>query len=165
MELKERLKRGLLHTRGFTDRVLSEIKEPEDWIRRPADGVNHALWIAGHLGIATNSFIGLVDPTGSVDRETWKPLFGKGSQSIDDLTAYPAPSEVAGFLTERGNVFISLLEDCSDQDLCREVPGGPGFMYDVAAVFQMSAWHEALHCGQLTVIHRMIGQSPIADRS
>lgn len=164
MNLTERLKRGLMHTRGFTDRILGEIRFPDDWIRRPAPQSNHAMWIAGHLGLATNSFIGFVDPGKKITRDELVPLFGKGTTPIDDLSAYPAPSEVVALLTERGNVFISLLDDLNDEDLAREVPEGPAFMYDVGAVFQMAAWHEALHAGQLTVIHRMIGEKPFTER-
>ncbi len=164
MDLKERLRRGLQHTRWFTDRVLSEIRLPDDWVRRPCPTANHAIWIAGHLGLATNSFIGFVDSSKKVERDDWVPLFGQRTEPIDDLMAYPAPSEVAAFLTERGNVLIGLLDECSDDDFAREVSDGPAFMYDVGAVFQMAAWHEALHAGQLTVIHRMIGETPIADR-
>ena len=83
---------------------------------------------------------------------------------MDDLSAYPAPSEVKDFLSERGRVFIEQLDQCSAEDLIREVPQGPKFMFDVGAVFQMAAWHETLHAGQLTIIHRMLGHSPLADR-
>ena len=165
MDLKVRLERALRHTRGFTDKVLSEIALAEDWVRRPVAGANHAMWIAGHLTYATNVFIGFVDPDNKDSPQDLAPLFGKGTQPLDDLSAYPAPAEISRYLTERGETFIGLLDDCSDDDLAREVPQGPAFMYDVGAVFQMAAWHEALHAGQLTVIHRMIGQTPIADRS
>ena len=75
MQLKDRLRRGLQHTRRFTDRVLSEIAKAQDWVRRPAPDANHALWITGHLGAATNAFIGLVDPTKKHPREDFGPLF------------------------------------------------------------------------------------------
>ena len=164
MNLQERLRRALRHSRDFTDQILSEIPHEADWLRRPAPGANHALWIAGHLGYATNAFIGLVDPNEKDPRRDLVPLFGKGTQPQDDLSAYPATHDVRQFLTERGETFIRLLSRCSDDDLQREVPTGPAFMFDVAAVFQMAAWHESLHAGQLTVIHRMLGQTPIADR-
>ena len=164
MELKVRLSRALKHSRWFTDKLLDEISAADDWLRRPVPAANHALWIAGHLGYATNAFIGLVDPSEKDPRQDLAKLFGKGTQALDELSAYPSPSEVTAFLTQRGGVFISLLERCTDQDLEREVPTGPEFMYDVGAVFQMAAWHESLHAGQLSIIHRMVGQSPIADR-
>lgn len=165
MDLKERLLRGLTHTRWFTDKLLSEIRDDEDWIRRPVANANHALWITGHLALANNAFIGFVDPARKDPRDDLGPLFGKGTESLDDLGAYPAPSELSEYLTNRGDEFIAVLSDCSEDDLAREVSEGPAFMYDVGAVFQMGAWHEALHGGQLTVIHRLIGQTPIADRT
>ncbi len=164
MELKERLKQGLEHSRGFAEKVFSEIGPDENWVKRPTADTNHALWIAGHLGAATNAFIGFVDETKKVEQEEYGRLFGKGSQPLNKLEDYPKPSEVVAFLSERGTTFLEILEKCTQDDLSREVPQGPEFMYDVGAVFQMAAWHEALHSGQLSVIHRMIGQSPIADR-
>ena len=164
MDLKARLKQGLEHSRGFTLKVLSEINNDEEWILRPIPGANHALWITGHLAYATNAFIGLVDPSKHHPREDLKTLFGKGTTPQDDLNAYPPPTEIFELWSERSEAFIHLLDECSEEDLTRDVPKGPGFMHDVAAVFHMAAWHEALHTGQLTVIHRMLGQSPIADR-
>lgn len=165
MELKERLRRGLEQTRRFTDTLLAEIPD-EDWLVRPSLGANHTFWIAGHLGLATNHFIGLVDPRkAEPQREDFRTLFGKGTQSIEDAGIYPLPADLRAYLTDRGNAFLSLLNSCSDDDFAREVTGGPPFMYDVGAVFQMGAWHETLHSGQLTIIHRRVGQTPIADRA
>ena len=164
MELKARLKRALLYARGFTDQVLAEITMAEDWIRRPVPGANHALWIAGHLAYATNGFVGFVDPDSRLSRDDLASLFGKGTVPQDSLSAYPPPSEITALLTERGNAFVAALDRCTAQDLEREVTSGPAFMYDVASVFHMGVMHEALHAGQLTVIHRMLGQVPLTDR-
>lgn len=164
MELNQRLKRLFQHTRGFTDRVLDEINDPEDWVLRPAAGTNHALWIAGHLGYTMDFFIGLIDPAKRKPQENWGELFGKGSTVLDSLSDYPEPSEVRAYLSDRADVLLELLDQASDEELKREVPEGPAFMFDVGAIFQGAVWHEALHAGQLTVIHRMVGQTPIADR-
>lgn len=164
MEFKERLKLALEHSRGFAHMIFSEITTDDDWIRRPVSGSNHALWIAGHLGYATNAFIGLVDPTAKLPADEYSTLFGKGTFPQDDLAVYPEPAKVFEFWAERSAAFIALLERCDESDLQREVPKGPAFMHDVGAVFQMSVWHEALHAGQLTVIHRMLGQSAITER-
>ncbi|MGI9474153.1 MAG: DinB family protein [Rubripirellula sp.] len=163
MSLKEQLRHGLEHTRGFTDQVLSEIVDDNDWVRRPVPDANHALWIAGHLAFATNAFIGFVDPTRKDNANDGASLFGKGIQSVEDLNAYPKPGDVAQYLTERGRTFIELLSETEDFD--RVVTEGPAFMHDVGAVFQMAIWHEALHSGQLTVIHRMIGQPAFTSRN
>ena len=164
MNLKDRLRQGLEHSRGFAEKVFSEIGTEENWVKRPTEGANHALWIAGHLGYATNAFISFVDSSKAIKRSEFGALFGKGSQPKDSLSEYPTPGEIHEFWAERSMAFINLLGECSDEDLNRKVPQGPAFMHDVAAVFQMAVWHEALHAGQLTVIHRMLGETPIADR-
>ena len=119
MNLKERLRSGLEHSRWFTDKVLGEITDPSDWVRRPVPGTNHALWIAGHLGIATNAFVGFVDASKTDPRDDFGPLFGKGSQPLDDLALYPKPEEVTSYLTQRGETFIGLLDACDDADFAR----------------------------------------------
>ena len=81
MDLKERLKRALNHSRHFTDKVLG-VSMADDLVRRSVDGTNHALWIAGHLGLATNAFIGFVDPSKKDPREDLGPLFGMGTQPL-----------------------------------------------------------------------------------
>lgn len=164
MNLKKRLKRGLIHSREVTKKLFSEFEKPEDWMVRAAPGSNHALWIAGHLMFAENYFTGLVDPSKKADLPEYAKLFGIGTTVSDNRDDYPPLEDVLEKLRERRNVYLKLLKDCSKKDLKREVKDGPPYMFDVAAVFQMSAWHEALHTGQLTVIHRKLGHSPIANR-
>ena len=165
MDEKERLRLGLQHTRRFTDLVLADIVEQDDWIRRPVPGSNHALWIAGHLAVATNAFIGWVDASQRVELGDYAELFGKGSDPLDQLQAYPNPDDVQRRLQERGNAFLQLLHRTEPEEFSREVSEGPEFMHDVGSVFQMAIWHESLHAGQLTVIHRMIGRPAFTARS
>lgn len=165
MQLKERLEQAIIHSSQFTDQLFSEIQSDEDWIRRSCENGNHAVWIAGHLAMATNFFIGLIEPSRKLDPGTWAKLFGKGSEPLDDLAAYPAPATLLEYLAERRKSFLELLASLSGEDLEREVPEGPPFMFDVGAVFQMSVWHESLHAGQLSVIHRLAGHSPLTSRN
>lgn len=164
VDLRERLKRALVQARLVTERILSELERPEDWSFQVAPGTNHALWIAGHLAVADNAFIGKIDPTKKVTNERYASLFGKGSTLRPSAADYPAPDEIWAFLRDRRTVLLALLDTLPDSELAREVPPPPPFMYDVAAIFQMAAWHEAIHTGQLTMIHRVVGKSPLADR-
>ena len=166
MQLKERLRKGLIHARSFTLGILNEIENKEDWVRRPVPNSNHAMWIAGHLAYVDDVFSGIVDPTKAAPREDFKQLFGMGSTPLDSLSEYPDPQKVLEYLNDRRNAFFEALDGCTDEDFVKPTPDGlPDFIYDIGAVFQMSAWHESLHSGQLTVIHRMLGHQPIAGRS
>ncbi|MFG0331929.1 MAG: DinB family protein [Maioricimonas sp. JB049] len=165
MTYKERLKRALLQARGLTMGMLNEITAPEDWIRRAVPGSNHALWIVGHLGVADNAFLGFLVPEKKVERDGYAELFGRGSTVRDELSAYPEPAELVEFMQERRRVLYGILDDCTDEDFTRPTPDeAPPFMFDWGAVFHMTAWHESLHSGQLTVIHRMLGQPPLFGR-
>jgi uncharacterized damage-inducible protein DinB len=145
--------------------ILKEITDPADWIRRPVPGSNHAMWIAGHLAYADDAFLGMIDPGKASPREGFKDLFGKGSTPLDSLEAYPAHTDILEYLEDRRKAFYRALNDCSEEDFNKPTPeGAPAFMYDVGAVFQMCVWHESLHSGQLTVIHRMLGHQPLAGR-
>lgn len=165
MELKERLKNGLIHSRWFVDKLLTEITTDEDWLKTPVVGSNHTMWIIGHLAICDNFFIARVNPEKSIPNDDFIRLFGKGSQPTYNVSDYPPKEKVLEYFNERRSAFLDLLEECSDEDFDRATPeGSPAFMPNVGAVFQMSVWHESLHTGQLTLIHRMLGQKPVADR-
>ncbi len=166
MDLKESFK-GLLHqARWFTDKMLDEIENPEDWIRRAAPGTNHALWIAGHLGHAQNGFVSMADPTKGALREEFKGLFGKGSQPLDDLAAYPLVADIREYLRDRQNVFLEVLDAMDPADFARPTPeGAPKFLPNVGSLFPMWAWHETIHSGQLSTVHRVLGNQALSDRS
>ena len=166
MELKERLRRSLSYSRKFTAKILSELETPADWLRRPLPGTNHAMWIAGHLALADNFFAGLIDLDKQITMENYSPLFGKGTAPLDDVDSYPPINEVLAKMEDRRSAILNLLEACKEDDFRRSTPDqAPPFMFDVGAVFQMAAWHESLHTGQLTIIHRSLGKTPLADRS
>lgn len=165
MQLKERLERGLLHARRVTEGVIKEIETPEGWLLRPSPGANHALWIVGHLAYADNSFTRLVAPERTAVRDDFKQLFGMGSTPADHLSDYPEMEEVLAYFTDRRQALLSALSEMTDEDFSRETPEqAPAFLYDFGSVFQIAMWHEGLHAGQLTIIHRMLGKPPLAGR-
>ncbi len=62
MELRQRLRRALEFSRGFTERLLGDFKTPQEWVTPGVDGANHALWIAGHLAVADDAFTTMMAP-------------------------------------------------------------------------------------------------------
>lgn len=165
MTLKERLRFGLEHARRVTDKILDEIQEPKDWLLRPAPNTNHAMWIAGHLAFTDNRFAIMLDQPSAIDLDHLKDRFGKFSQPQEELSAYPSVKEVRELMRDRRQNFLRILDNCSEEDLEKPTPeGAPPFMPNVGMVFQMAAWHEPIHTGQLTIIHRILGNAPLADR-
>ncbi len=85
-----------------------------------------------------------------------------GSQPSSDPSNYPAPEEVLDYMRDRRKVLLGLLEGLSEDDLAKATPEtAPDFLPDVASIFELVAWHEGLHSGQVSVARRGLGQAPV----
>jgi len=166
MNLKEHLKHGLVHSGYFTDKYLAELETPEDWMLQTSEDSNHAMWIAGHLGFVHNYFISQLDPSKTDPKEGYSELFGKGSTPTTDASKYPPAAEVMDYLKNRRQELMGVVDAMSDEDFDQPAPEKtPGFMKNMAGVFQGATWHETLHCGQLSAIIRKLGKKPLSDRA
>lgn len=161
----ERLLAGLRFAREFSRGLLDEIDSDEQWLARPHDRANHALWFAGHMALVDNSTILLIAPRQAVRLDDYKPLFGMGSTPHDDLSKYPPVEEVRARMDERRDVLLEAAKSLTDEDLNRSTPeSSPPFIPTVGAALQFMIWHEGLHAGQITVVHRSLGREPFAGR-
>ena len=85
-----------------------------------------------------------------------------GSQPTNNPADYPPVEEVIAFMRERRQTLLEVLDAASEDDLAKPAPeGAPDFLPDVASVFEMAAWHEGLHSGQLSVARRGLGNAPL----
>lgn len=160
-----RLLAGLRFAREFSNGLLNEIDSDEQWLARPHERANHALWFAGHMGLVDNSTILLIAPRQAIRRDDFKPLFGMGSTPSDSLSDYPPVDEVKAWMDDRRAVLLQAAESLTDDDLNRTTPeSSPPFIPTVGAALQFLIWHEGLHAGQITVVHRSLGHEPLAGR-
>jgi len=165
MDIKQQFKALLHQAAWFTDKLLDEISSPEDWVCRAAPGTNHPLWILGHIAYTQNAFVGMADPARSASREGYGKLFGRGSTPLDDASAYPPPDDMRAYLQERRGAFLEVLDGLDAEGLACPTPeGAPKFLPDVASLFPMWAWHETIHSGQLSTVHRVLGNQALSDR-
>ena len=162
MHRKDGLKRALQQVRSVSDELLAAFKSPEDWTHQVFAGANHALWFAGHVGVVDDFLIAVVDPTKARKMPLFEGAFGRGSQPTNRPEDYPLADEVLAYMRERRKVFLELLADQSDDSLSRSTPEStPGFLPDVASVFELASWHEGLHAGQMSVARRSLGHPPL----
>ena len=162
MSAKERMRGRLEFARNFTEGLLANFKEPEDFTYQVHPAANHALWFAGHVAHADNFFVSVTCPEKADEREGYTALFGMGSQPTSDPAAYPEAEEVLAYLRERRETLLEVLDALSEEDLAKPTPEGtPDFLPDVASVFEMAAWHEGLHAGQVTIASRGLGNRPV----
>lgn len=165
MSLKKRLLNQLKQSRQFTEGLLSAFKTPAEWTHRVHPHANHALWFAGHIGWVDNFMISLMAPERARELPGWSEKFGMGSQPSDKAADYPPVEEVLAYLRERRATLLDVLEPMEDADLDRATPQGtPSFLPDYGSLFQMAAWHEGLHSGQITVARRALGYPNVTGR-
>jgi uncharacterized damage-inducible protein DinB len=162
MSRKDGLKRALKQVRSVSDELLAAFQSPEDWTHQVYAGANHALWFAGHVGVVDDHFIAVVDPARARKIAAYETLFGRGSKPTNRPQDYPPADEVVAYMRERRKVFLELLADQTDDNLSRATPPGTAeFLPDVASVFELAAWHEGLHAGQMSVARRALGHPPL----
>lgn len=158
----ERLRKRLERTRGFSSRLLEDFSTPEEWTMQLHEGGNHAIWFVGHMGTTDNFMISILSPDRDDSREEFTGAFGMGSQPSTEISDSPPIEELLAYMTSRRDTFLEVLDGLDDESLARETPEGtPDFMPDFASVFETAVWHEALHSGQLSVIRRALGHSPV----
>lgn len=163
MELRNHAKFALDAARRLTESVLEAFVSRDDWLFQVDPHVNHAMWITGHLGLADNAFAAKYRPDGSKKPAGWEALFWFGSD-LRPADAYPEVEEVRAYFQDRRRHLLSVLEEVSDDELAAPAPtenspiaGAPCLGH----IFLFAAYHEGIHCGQLTAAHRGLGNRPL----
>ena len=162
MELKQRIKQQLISAREVSERFLADFQTTEQWLYQVHPDTNHALWFAGHMAQTDNFFVSLIDASRAVHRDGWSDLFGTGSQPTGNADDYPPPAEVVEFMRDRRTALLAALDGLDESQLDTPTPHGtPDFLADYGMVFQAAAWHEGMHTGQLSMVRRAMGHSPV----
>ncbi len=162
MEFKQRLHQALVFSREVTEAQLADLKTPKQWVTVAVEGSNHPLWIVGHLAVADDFFVSLMEPSRADPRAPYQAKFGRGSQPVADPSAYPDSSEILAYLRDRRQEFLEVLDGMDESALETPTPeNAPPFMHDFGSVFQLAVWHESMHTGQLTLVRRKLGHGPM----
>jgi uncharacterized damage-inducible protein DinB len=169
MQFRDHAHFALAFSRRLTDGLLAEFKTRDDLLFQVHPKANHALWIAGHLAIADNTFINRFRPPMAEKPDGWDAMFWFGSQVTSDSSAYPQETEVLAYFRDRRAALLRVLDEVSDDELTGPAPpagarspiaGAP----NIGHLFLFASTHEAMHAGQLTVAHRALGNAPLIGR-
>jgi DinB family protein len=166
MNQKERIKLELHSARKFSESLFESFKTPEHWMHQVEPRAYHPLWIAGHIALAENFSIQLLDPKRSFEKPLYREKFAVGTRPTRDLNDYPPLEEILEYMRERRATLLDILESLSDEDLEKPAPpGSPRFVPDVGSVFCGAAWHEAMHSGQVNVVYRALEEVPVGYKA
>jgi hypothetical protein len=151
--------------RHYTNLLLADL-DPNDWFRQPSDGVTHIAWQVGHLAMAEYALTmirvrGKEPEDQSLISNDFFRLFQKGSSPEPNAAAYPPVAEIQQVFQKVHAQALAELAGYTDEQLDAKLPE-PHAVFDtkLGSVFFCSA-HEMLHAGQIGLIRRLIGKTPL----
>lgn len=165
------VQRLLESSRQYTLSLLDGLSDDE-WFWTPAaNGTaeaygSHIAWQVGHIAMAEYGLL-LFRQRGraEVDLElmpsSFRKRFAKGSLPSPDRAAYPQPSEILLQLEKIRKQVLLELPSFAPASLDEPLdPPTAGYATKYGAML-MAPQHEMLHCGQIGVLRRLMGRSPL----
>src|SRR5438045_353633 len=88
----------LVVQRGYLANLVDDLPD-ERMAEQPGGIVNHPAWQLGHLAFVLDRLIGMLG--GAATLESWKDIYGPGTEPRSDRAAYAAKAELICVLDER----------------------------------------------------------------
>jgi hypothetical protein len=164
MTAREILVEQVTTVRGNTLATLTDLT-PEQRLWQPAPGVNHAVWMAGHIAWSLDHLI--LDYCAGKGQlpEHYGSLFGIGSKLLDNPGGYPTCDELLDRMAAGHEAALAWLRAADEADLDARPMGFEKLDDRRRAMFASRgrcAWfhaqHEAMHAGQLGYLRRLAGK-------
>jgi len=150
---------------AYTRHLLADV-HTEQAARQPAEGVNHPLWIVGHLAmtsdrVAGKNLLGLAPQL----PDSWSELFGPRSVPVDDFGRYPPLNDLVTALQGVHGAVDEAVRALGAGALDQPTPFErfrerlPTLGHSLTHVL---VGHENLHLGQLSTWRRVYGYGPVS---
>lgn len=157
--------RQIEFARGYTQQLLADL-QPAEWWQQPAEGVSHIAWQVGHLAMAQYALTMLrirgkePDDRQIISNDFFR-LFQKGSVPRVDPSSYPTVDQIRQVFDRVHNQALRELAGYDDHELNAKLPE-PHAVFDtkLGSIFFCSA-HEMLHAGQIGLLRRLLGKTPV----
>ena len=163
MPLKDNILYSLNSSGKMIEGLIDSLTPPEDWVTQACPNTNHPLWVIGHLGMAAAMFEARAQGQEYEKPEGWTELFWFGSQPTSSLSDYPPVDEVLAYFRDSRAKLIALVES-KDPEYFEQPAPSEGMFADapnMGQLFVFAAYHEGIHTGQFTVVHRHLGNQPM----
>jgi hypothetical protein len=156
----------LLHTwnlnLGYAKRLVADI--PEDQMAlQPADHMNHAAWVLGHLA-CTADMLGAMIGVKSVCPPDWTALFDWNSNPSSEASRYPSKATLLKALEDAHAGIATALPGVPESRWTETTPieAVRGFLPTLGDCFVfVIAAHENMHLGQLSAWRRVQGRARV----
>jgi uncharacterized damage-inducible protein DinB len=149
-------------TREWTLKLIADL-QGDDWTYQPQPGMQHALWLCGHLACAQELLLfqrclsqSVLDAGFLTHFPIGGPIKSAGEHD------WPDPAVVIQKMEEMQHVTLETVTSLSDGLLAEPAAGQNGAKhphYDTKfGAISHIVRHEAFHAGQLAVIRRFLGK-------
>lgn len=139
----------------------------QEMMFQPKPGLNHALWLLGHIAESENGIILGFCKGENLLPAGWHETFGIGSQPKSDPKAYPSRKEILALMEKTHIAAIAYIQFLSAKDLDRQPPGignlperARQMFATVGRCLQGHIRHESSHAGQIGMLRRLMGRAP-----
>ena len=138
-------------------RALESVKQ-EDLLRRPHDGSNPLIWIAGHL---MTSRVSLTRLAGERLENPWSNIFARGA-TVDSGIPYPEISEIVSLWDTSSEALMKRLNELDDDELSKPTsfPVPTGDKTKRGGIIFLN-FHETYHIGQMAYLRKWLGYSQL----
>jgi hypothetical protein len=155
----------IVFARNYTIRLLDQTPV-NDWFRQPPGGVSHVAWQVGHLAFAEYRLAlwrirGPQPQDADLISEKHRTLFGAESVPDADPTKYPSQAEIRAVFDRVHEEVFRELRALDERELDQPVPHPHPYAKTKLLALLWCAHHEMVHAGQIGLLRRQLGHSPL----
>ena len=161
----EVVRRQIEFARTYTLSLIDDLK-PDDWFRQPSEGVTHVAWQVGHLAMAQYGLC-LFRIRGRQENDImlmpsmFRRKFSRGSTPESAPSGNPPLTEIRAIFDRVYDQTMIELPDYTDEQLDAPVDQPYAVFGTKLGALYFSASHEMLHAGQIGLLRRLLGKTPV----
>lgn len=151
--------------REYTISLIDDLR-PDDWFQMPTPPISHIAWQVGHIAMA--QFRLCLERLRNLQPGDWDLIskdflrkFAKGTVPVDDAAMYPQPSEILAVFSRVHEVVLQEIPEYRGSDLDTSFRNPHPIFKTKKEALLFSAQHEMLHAGQIGMLRRLLGKSPV----
>jgi hypothetical protein len=137
-----------------------------EWFTIPMGGVSHLAWQVGHIAMAEYRLcLERLRPRTAADEslisDDFLKTFSRETVPVADPTVYPSAIEIRSVFDRVHGRILEELPTYPDADLDLPIFKPHALFKTRYESLRYAPLHEMIHCGQIAMIRRMLGQKPI----
>ena len=151
--------------RSVTLSLLKDIDDDE-WFQMPAGSVSHVAWQVGHLAMAQYGLClfrirGRLPIDTELMSSTFRKKYSRGSTPNPDPKKNLTPEEIRSVFERVHEQVLSEMPQFSEEVLNEQVDEPYVAFPTKLGALLFCSHHEMLHAGQIGLLRRLLGKSPI----